>query len=109
LKPGKRFTVCRIPVDGGTEDIVQDGLALPFFAIGRHALYFIRADMNLYAQALSGGRIESLGTIVMNQYISGSSMWETRFTVSPDGSVAIWVLSAPQEIDLAMEKLAGVR
>jgi hypothetical protein len=101
-KPGKRFTVCRIPVNGGAEEIVQDELALPSFAIGRRALYSVRADMNLHAQALSGGHIESLGTVL-------TKGWETRFTVSPDGSVAIWVLPGPQESDLAMQKLGIAR
>jgi dipeptidyl aminopeptidase/acylaminoacyl peptidase len=106
LKPGKTFTVCRIPVDGGPEEIVQDNLALPSFAVGRQALYFVRAGMTLHARALSGDRIEDLGRVQMP---SGSSTWEARFTVSPDGSTAIWVFSAPQEIDLAVLKLGIAR
>ena len=108
MKPGKRFTVCRIPLDGGAEEIVQDDLALPSFAIGRRALYFVRDGMTLYAKALSGGHIERLETVLMSDS-SGSPTWETRFTVSPDGSTAIWVLSAPQEIDLAMQKFGIAR
>lgn len=103
-KPGKRFTVCRIPVDGGVEEMVQDGLALPSFAIGRRSLYSVRANMNLYAQELSGSRMQSLGTVLLD-HVVGHATWETRFTVSPDGGIAIWVLSAPQESDLAMQKL----
>jgi dipeptidyl aminopeptidase/acylaminoacyl peptidase len=66
LKPGNRFTICRIPVDGGAEEIMEDGLALPSFAIGRRALYFVRADMNLYSQDLAGGTAKSLGPAPMN-------------------------------------------
>jgi Tol biopolymer transport system component len=105
---GKRFTLCRVPVEGGAEEIIQDGLDLPSFAIGKRALYFVRADMNLWSQDLSGGRIESLGLILTN-HISGNATWDTRFTVSPDGSIAIWVLSSAQEIDLAMQKLEITR
>ena len=63
--------------------------------------------MALYAQALSGGHIERLETVLMSD--SSGPQWETRFTVSPDGSMAIWVLSAPQEIDLAMQKFGIAR
>ncbi len=102
LKPGKQFTLCRIPLDGGAEEIVQDDLALPSFAIGKRALYFVGAGMTLYAQALSGGRIETVKTLMNG--IVGRPRWETRFTVSPNGRTAIWVLLAPPEMDLVMQK-----
>ena len=60
--------------------------------------------MNLWAQDLSAGHIENLG-VTLTTNTSGNTTWDTRFTVSPDGSIAIWVVSSPQEIDLAMQKL----
>ena len=46
-QPGKHFTISRMPVDGGAAEIVQDGLTLPSSAVGKRALYSVRAGMNL--------------------------------------------------------------
>ena len=98
----QRFTLCRIPLDGAVEEIVQSDLELPSFAVGRRALYSVRAGMNLYAQALSGGNMKKVGTVLTTDKPAGT--WDTRLTVSPDGSTVIWAIADPEETDLSMWK-----
>jgi Tol biopolymer transport system component len=103
LKPGKPFTLCRIPMDGGAEEIVQEELVVPSFSVGRRALYSVRAGMEVYAQPLSGGVPERVGKAVMPDSPPNAS-WDTRFAISPDGGSAIWVHSTAPEVDLAMQR-----
>jgi Tol biopolymer transport system component len=95
------FTLCRMRLDGGAEEIIQSDLDLPFFAVAKRALYLVRAGINLYAQALSGGDMVKVGSLLTPSRSRGRH-WETLFTVSPDGRTVIWVSSAPEETDIAM-------
>jgi hypothetical protein len=83
---------------------MQDGVLIPAFAIGAKDMYYVGEGMTLHAQRLSDGSEKKLGPVLM-ELASGSSLWETRFTVSPDGATIIWVHSAPEELDLAMQRL----
>jgi Tol biopolymer transport system component len=108
LRPGKAFALCRIPTGGGPEEIVQDGLALPSFSLGEDALYYVRRGMMLYSQPLPGGPERKVGLLPIDINATGQQ-WDTRFTISPDSRTVIWILSAPQEVDLAMQKFPFAR
>jgi hypothetical protein len=103
LTPRQPFAIYRIPLAGGSEEIVKDGVLLPSFAIGAKDMYYAGEGMTLHAQRLSDGREKKLGPVLIEQ-ASGRSLWETRFTVSPDGATIIWVHSAPEELDLTMQR-----
>jgi Tol biopolymer transport system component len=103
LTPRQPFAIYRIPLAGGSEEIVKDGVLLPSFAIGAKDMYYAGEGMTLHAQRLSDGREKKLGPVLIEQ-ASGRSLWETRFTVSPDGATVIWVHSAPEELDLTMQR-----
>jgi hypothetical protein len=67
-------------------------------------MYYAGEGMTLHSQRLSDGNDKKLGPVLMEQ-ASGRSLWETRFAVSPDGATVIWVHSAPEELDLTMQRL----
>ena len=96
---GRRFTLCRRSVDGAAEQIIEEGLPVASIAVSRKFLYFMRADMNLYALPLAGGPAERIGPIPkFAKNLTGA--WDTRFAVSPDDSAIIWTLIESPEVDL---------
>jgi hypothetical protein len=104
-RPGRGFMIGRIPVNGGPEEIVEDGLPFPWFALTQASLYAIRSDKALYAIPLAGGvacRVPNLPVFD----IAGHKVWETRLAVSPDDSTIIWTSTNTQEIDLEILKPA---
>jgi Tol biopolymer transport system component len=103
-RPGQPFALLRMHTSGGQEEVVEEGMGFPCFAITAQALYLVRRDMALYALPHSGGQARKI-TSVPPFDSGGHSTWETRFTVSPDDSTLVWVRVAPQEIDLEMRKL----
>jgi Tol biopolymer transport system component len=106
-RPGKPITLCRIPLNGEPEEIVQADAALPAFAVGTDSLFYIGRDNRVHSRALAGGRDEIIGPVLVD-YTSGARQWDLRLSISPDASTIIWVVSAPQEIDIALQKLAPI-
>jgi len=93
------FVLCRVPVDGGPEEIVEETMALPSFAISRHAAYVFHKDRGLYAVPLKGGPASTQVTGPPVDMFSYQG-WESRLAVAPDDSYIVSVRSDPVEIDL---------
>jgi Tol biopolymer transport system component len=106
-RPGRQFALCRIPVEGGDEQVIEDGLSLASIAITRRYLYLVRAD-GLYALPLDGGALEKIGATALSE-ASGIQRWETRFTVSPDDSSLVFTLTQAEEVDLELLRDQPVR
>ena len=96
---GRKFTLCRRSVDGAAEQIIEEGLPVASIAVTRKFLYFMRADMNLYALPLAGGPAERIGPIPKFPE-TPTTAWDTRFAVSPDDSAIIWTFTESPEVDL---------
>jgi Tol biopolymer transport system component len=104
-RAGQRFMIGRVPIDGGPEEIVEDGLAFPWFAVTKNSIYAVRSDMALHAIPLNGGepiRVQNLPVFGFR----GHEVWSMRLAVSPDGSTIMWTRADAQEIDLEILKAA---
>lgn len=98
------FVVARIPVNGGAEEKVEDGLLFPFFAVTRNAVYVVRRDHFLYALPLTGGMARRVPTVPAFD-IAGHRVWEAHMAASPDDSTMVWVRLDDQDVDLELWKV----
>jgi Tol biopolymer transport system component len=98
---GQSLTLCRRSIDATSEEIMEEGLAMASIAVTRRFLYFVRADMNLYALPLAGGPVEKIGS--MSKFLAnGTDKYHAQFTVSQDDSAIICTLIESQEVDLEL-------
>jgi hypothetical protein len=53
----------RVPAGGHPEEVVENGIAIPHFAISQRTPYLFRADRSVYALSLKGGPARKLDSV----------------------------------------------
>lgn len=101
-RAGKRFHISRMPVTGGAAEVVVTGVASPYFALSRRAIYVIRQN-SIERAALDGTPLESHGSLPSID--PDTQLWEARLAVTPDESDLIWVQTPRREMDIEMARL----
>jgi Tol biopolymer transport system component len=100
---GEPFTLCKVPIEGGPEEVVQHGLATPAFAVSQKYVYYIRSDRVLYQAPLAGGHARKLGYLP-DPVHSPPGRIEFGIAVAPDDSGVIYSVTGPQEVDLQLQR-----
>ena len=98
-RAGRKFELCRLPLSGGAEQVLDGELALASLSLSSRFLYLVRNDRRLYRLPLHGGAPENVGE-VLGINMTGTGQWETRFAVSPNDSAIIWTVIESQEVDI---------
>ena len=93
------FVLCRIPVEGGPEEVVQDAISLPAFAVSRSAAYTFHKDRALHSAPLPGKLSKKRDAEPLKE-LFGYQGWESRLAVAPDDSFIVSVRSDSPETDL---------
>ncbi|MFN0170157.1 MAG: winged helix-turn-helix domain-containing protein [Bryobacteraceae bacterium] len=97
---GDPHAIYRIPRNGGTAELIEQGIATSTFAVTKKALYFVRdKDNALCRLPFHGGPAKKLGALPMPR--GGASLVLSGLTVSPDDTRIVWATRDPQ-IDLML-------
>ncbi|MBY0505356.1 MAG: hypothetical protein K2X03_15690 [Bryobacteraceae bacterium] len=108
-KRSQHYLLCRLPLGGGPEEIVADGLWVGAATLTSQALYFVRgSDKSLYRlpfdrQAATGlGPERKLGVLLGENQRPAIQSGMAGLTVSPDDTRIIWSVRREPQIDLAL-------
>ena len=100
-RSGRPYSLCRMPFVGGTEEIVQDGLMAPSFAMSNKYVYFMRIDHALYRQPVGESRIEKLGPLRESPEGAPQRI-HSGLAVAPDDTTIVYAVAGASEIDLML-------
>ncbi len=97
----RHFALIRMPRNGGTPEVLTDGLMKQQFAMTKTAIYFVRTDEGTFHQfSFQTGAIKDLGILLgQNQKRAGIIV---GLTVSPDDKKVIWAAGEGQQLDLEL-------
>jgi Tol biopolymer transport system component len=95
------FTVFKVPLDGGSAEIVQRGVSAGSFALSKKYLYFMLGDRNLYRAPVVGGPSENLGSLRESPASPPQSIG-IGIAVSHDDSKVVYSAYGQMESDLHM-------
>ncbi len=97
----RHFALIRMPRNGGTPEVLTDGLMKQQFAMTKTAIYFVRTDEGTFHQfSFQTGAIKDLGILLgQNQKRAGVI---AGLTVSPDDKKVIWAAGEGQQLDLEL-------
>ena len=103
-RDGDPVSLCSVPVEGGQEEVVSQGLFDGSFSLSKRFAYFVsHQDQALYRQPLQGGVSVRLGALpgfpAGRPPVNGFGM-----TVAPDDSAIVYAIPAKQEVDLLVVK-----